>query len=83
MNWDQVEGNWKQFKGKIKEQWGALSDDEIAVINGKRFSIREFLLGNEAVVPAALRPRLKAFLYELMTGFREIAPALSLSKIRF
>jgi uncharacterized protein YjbJ (UPF0337 family) len=29
MNWDRVSGNWKQMKGKIKEQWGRLTDDEI------------------------------------------------------
>ena len=31
-----VEGNWKQAKGKIKEQWGKLTDDDLDVINGKR-----------------------------------------------
>ena len=36
MNWDQIEGNWTQFKGKIREQWGRLTDDDIDVINGKR-----------------------------------------------
>ena len=36
MNWDQVEGNWKQFKGKVKEQWGNLTDDHLDVIAGKR-----------------------------------------------
>ena len=36
MNWDIVEGNWKQFKGKAKEQWGKLTDDELDVIAGKR-----------------------------------------------
>ena len=36
MNWDRVEGNWKQFKGQIKEGWGKLTDDDISVINGKR-----------------------------------------------
>jgi uncharacterized protein YjbJ (UPF0337 family) len=36
MNWDQVTGNWKQFEGKVKEQWGKLTDDELAVIAGKR-----------------------------------------------
>ena len=29
MNWDQIEGNWKQFKGKIKEKWGDLTDDDL------------------------------------------------------
>jgi len=36
MNQDIFEGNWKQFKGKIKEQWGKLTDDDMDVISGKR-----------------------------------------------
>ena len=36
MNSDTVEGNWKQFKGKVKEQWGKLTDDDFDVIAGKR-----------------------------------------------
>lgn len=36
MNWDQIEGNWKKLGGKIKEQWGKLTDDQLTVINGKR-----------------------------------------------
>jgi uncharacterized protein YjbJ (UPF0337 family) len=36
MNWDQVEGKWKQCKGKVKEQWGKLTDDDLAFIDGKR-----------------------------------------------
>jgi uncharacterized protein YjbJ (UPF0337 family) len=36
MNWDRVEGNWKQFKGKVKEKWGNLTDEDLTVINGRR-----------------------------------------------
>lgn len=36
MNWDRVEGNWKQFTGKVKEQWGKLTDDDLTEIAGKR-----------------------------------------------
>lgn len=36
MDWDRVEGNWKQFTGKVQEQWGKLTDDEINQVNGKR-----------------------------------------------
>ncbi len=36
MNWDQVEGKWKQYKGQMKEKWGKLTDDDFDVINGKR-----------------------------------------------
>ena len=34
--WDGIEGNWKQFAGKIKEKWGKLTDDDLAKIAGKR-----------------------------------------------
>jgi len=36
MNWDQIEGNWKEFMGGIKERWGKLTDDELTTIGGKR-----------------------------------------------
>ena len=36
MNWDQVSGDWKQFKGMVKEKWGELTDDEVTQIEGKR-----------------------------------------------
>ena len=36
MNKDQVQGNWKQLKGKVKEQWGKLTDDDLDQIAGKR-----------------------------------------------
>jgi uncharacterized protein YjbJ (UPF0337 family) len=36
MNWDQVEGKWKQIKGTVKQKWGKLTDDDLDVINGKQ-----------------------------------------------
>jgi uncharacterized protein YjbJ (UPF0337 family) len=36
MNKDTAEGNWMQFKGKVQEQWGKLTDDDLDVIAGKR-----------------------------------------------
>lgn len=36
MNWDQIEGKWKQVKGSLKTQWGKLTDDDLNVIAGKR-----------------------------------------------
>jgi uncharacterized protein YjbJ (UPF0337 family) len=36
MNWDRIEGNWKQFQGKVREQWGKLTDDDLSVAKGKR-----------------------------------------------
>jgi uncharacterized protein YjbJ (UPF0337 family) len=36
MNKDTIEGNWKEFKGKLQEKWGKLTDDRLDVIEGKR-----------------------------------------------
>lgn len=36
MTWNRIEGNWKKFKGKVKEQWGKLTDDDLDVIAGKK-----------------------------------------------
>lgn len=36
MDWNRIEGNWKQFKGKIKEKWGELTDDDIDRMEGSR-----------------------------------------------
>lgn len=36
MNKDTIEGNWKQLKGKVQQQWGKLTDDDLDVIEGNR-----------------------------------------------
>lgn len=36
MNWDRIEGAWKEFRGKVRDQWGKLTDDDLDRINGKR-----------------------------------------------
>lgn len=36
MNWDIVEGNWNQWKGRLKEKWGDLTDDDIRQLDGKK-----------------------------------------------
>jgi uncharacterized protein YjbJ (UPF0337 family) len=36
MNWDRIEGNWKQLKGHVRETWGRLTDDQLDQIGGKR-----------------------------------------------
>ncbi|MCI0537702.1 MAG: CsbD family protein [Verrucomicrobiales bacterium] len=41
MNKDRLKGNWKQLKGKAKEQWGKLTDDELDVVEGRE----EMLIG--------------------------------------
>lgn len=41
MNWDHIEANWDQMKGKLRSKWGKLTDDDMEVIKGKR----DILLG--------------------------------------
>jgi uncharacterized protein YjbJ (UPF0337 family) len=36
MNWDQIEGKWKQYSGRFREKWGKLTDDDWQVIAGKK-----------------------------------------------
>lgn len=36
MNSDIIAGNWKETKGKVKRQWGKLTNDRLDVIDGKR-----------------------------------------------
>jgi len=36
MNWDTIEGDWKQFRGRVREQWGRLTNDDVDVIAGRR-----------------------------------------------
>ncbi len=36
MDWNRIEGNWKQVKGQVKENWGKLTDDELDQMNGRR-----------------------------------------------
>jgi uncharacterized protein YjbJ (UPF0337 family) len=36
MNWDQIEGKWKQFSGSARERWGKLTDNDWHMIGGKK-----------------------------------------------
>ncbi len=36
MNWDQIQGQWKQYKGSAKQQWGKLTDDDMDKIDGNK-----------------------------------------------
>lgn len=36
MNWERIEGNWKQFKSTVKQQWGKITDEQLDAISGQR-----------------------------------------------
>lgn len=43
MNWDRIEGNWKQFVGKIREKFGELTDNELQEAKGNREQVEGLL----------------------------------------
>jgi hypothetical protein len=51
MNWDRIEGGWKQMSGKVQQQWGKLTNDDLDVVNGKSWLARSS--------PAMASPRTK------------------------
>ncbi len=36
MNWDQIEGQWKDLKGSVREKWAKITDDDVELIAGKK-----------------------------------------------
>jgi len=36
MNWDQIEGQWKDLKGTVREKWAKFTDDDVELIAGKK-----------------------------------------------
>lgn len=61
MNWDIVEGNWKQFKGNVKTQWGKLTDDHLDVIAGKRTELAGKLQEAYGISKDEAEEQIKAF----------------------
>jgi uncharacterized protein YjbJ (UPF0337 family) len=39
MNWDRIEGQWRQIKGQAQQKWGKLTDDDLDLIQGKRVEL--------------------------------------------
>ena len=61
MNEDRIKGNWKQFTGKMKEQWGKLTDDDMDVIAGKRDQFLGKLQEREGLAVEAAEEQLSAW----------------------
>jgi uncharacterized protein YjbJ (UPF0337 family) len=61
MNWEQIEGNWKQFAGGVKEQWGKLTDDELTRIAGKRDKLAGLLQEKYGLAKEAVEDEISDF----------------------
>lgn len=62
MNWDQIEGDWEQFKDKVKEKWGKLNDDELNVIEGKKDRLAGKLQEKYGIAKEEVEKQLHEFL---------------------
>ncbi len=70
MNKDQIAGEWKSIKGKIKEKWGKLTDDEITQINGKREQLVGKLQSKYGYAKEKAEQEIKDFENQLVTADR-------------
>jgi len=69
MNWDQISGNWKQYREKIREKWGFLTDNELDVIAGKRVA----LVGKIEEKYGITKDRVEKALEEFLKGLDKAA----------
>ncbi len=70
MNWDHVEGHWTEFRGKLKEHWGKLTDDDLDVIAGKRDQLLGILQQRYGTAKDELEREVKEFERDLDTVAR-------------
>ncbi len=61
MNLDIIKGNWNQVKGKVKAQWGKLTDDQLDVIDGKRVELAGKIQEAYGVSKDEAEEQIKAF----------------------
>jgi uncharacterized protein YjbJ (UPF0337 family) len=65
MNWDRIEGNWKQFAGRVKQQWGKLTDDEIAQVDGSRNQLEGIIQARYGYAKDQVKKEIEAWLNRL------------------
>ncbi len=64
MDWNCVEGNWKQFKGRVKEKWGDLTDDDLDKVNGQRDQLEGMIQERYGIAKDQVRKDVDAWLEE-------------------
>ena len=61
MNWDQIEGKWKEVQGGVKERWGKITDDELMVIGGKRDKLAGIIQAKYGLAKEAVEDQIAKF----------------------
>jgi uncharacterized protein YjbJ (UPF0337 family) len=59
MNWDTIQGNWKQLTGQAKTQWGKLTDDDLQAVAGHRDKLAGKLQERYGIAKDAAEKQLK------------------------
>ncbi|HYC56053.1 MAG TPA: CsbD family protein [Candidatus Binatia bacterium] len=67
MNWDQIEGKWKELAGGVKEHWGKLTDDELIEIGGKRDKLAGIIQSKYGLAKEAAEEQIASFQRHLDT----------------
>lgn len=62
MNWDQIEGKWKEMSGSVKAKWGDLTDDELAEIDGNRAALEGKIQAKYGKTKQEAKAEIDAFL---------------------
>lgn len=68
MNWNQIEGKWKQFSGRVKERWGKLTDNDLTAINGQREQLAGILQERYGWAKDQTERQIEEFLQTLREG---------------
>ena len=61
MNWDRIEGNWMQVKGKVKQQWGKLTNDHLDTVAGNRDQLVGKIQENYGIAKDEAEKQVKAW----------------------
>ena len=61
MNWDTIEGRWTQVRGRLREEWGKLTDDDITVVAGQRDQLIGVLQNRYGIARAELERQVEEF----------------------
>ena len=74
MNSETMKGTWKQFKGKLKEAWGDLTDDELDRFEGKRDQLVGALQKKYGQAKEEIESRLAGYERDAQYDYRPTQP---------
>ena len=79
MDWNRIEGDWKRLKGNAKEQWGRLTDDDLAAINGRREQLEGKLQERYGYAKDRIKREMDNWASEVRTTARKVINDADLS----